>query len=357
MRIVFVLERLGNGGAERVTVALATEFANKYGYEVHVFTCVKEKDEYQLPSAVKRHIMKAGKNRIKTIGNKCLYLTKEIKKVNPDIVYSLATPKTTIMLCLLSMHRKFTLIVSERNDPNRYPQSDLLKKMRNVAYEIADGVVFQTEDAKRYFNKKIQEKGCVIPNPISANLMEPYQGVRSKRIVNFCRLEPQKNLKLLIDAMIRVHKRFPDYILDVYGDGVQKNELEDYCINHNANSYIKFNGFESKVHEKIVDAVLYVSSSDYEGISNSMLEAIALGIPTISTDCPIGGAKMVIEDHTNGILVPVGNVEQLSQAMQEVLEDENLSKKMSLNGVKLRERFSVENIAKQWIDFAEEKKK
>lgn len=66
---------------------------------------------------------------------------------------------------------------------------------------------------------------------------------------------------------------------------------------------------------------------------------------------------MVIEDHTNGILVPVGNVEQLSQAMQEVLEDENLSKKMSLNGVKLRERFSVENIAKQWIDFAEEKKK
>ena len=357
MRIVFVLERLGNGGAERVTAALATEFANKYGYEVHVFTCVKEKEEYELPDNVKRHVMKAGKNRIGTLKNKSTYLSKEIGKVNPDIVYSLATPKTTIMLCMLSVHRKFTLIVSERNAPNQYPQSNLLKKMRNTAYEIADGVVFQTEDAKKYFNAKIQKKGCVIPNPISSNLMSPYQGVRKKKIVNFCRLEPQKNLKLLIDAMLRVRGKFPEYSLDIYGDGIQRKELEDYCVSKNANGYVNFKGFESRVHEKIIDAALYVSSSDYEGISNSMLEAIALGIPTISTDCPIGGAKMVIEDHVNGILVPVKDVERLSQAMLEVLGDTELSQKMSVNGIKLREKFSVENIAKKWIDFAKENTK
>lgn len=354
MRIVFVLERLGNGGAERVTAALATEFANQYGYEVHVFTCVKENEEYELPGNVKRHVMKSGQNRIGTLWNKCVYLKKEIGKVDPDIVYSLATPKTTIMLCMLSIHRKFTLIVSERNDPNQYPQSDLLKKMRNLAYKIADGVVFQTEDAKRYFGRNIQLKGCVIPNPISANLLQPYEGERKKRIVNFCRLEPQKNLKLLIDAMIQVHKKFPDYTLDIYGDGVQKKELVDYCVNNRADGYINFMGFESRVHEKIADAALFVSPSNYEGISNSMLEAIALGIPTISTDCPIGGAKMVIEDHVNGILVPVGDVEKMQHAIVEVLGNEELSKKMSLNGIKLRGKFSVENIAQKWIDFAKE---
>lgn len=357
VKIAFILERLGNGGAERVTAALATEFSNSYGYEVHVFTCVKEQEEYELPSNVKRHVMNPRKNRIGTLKNKCDYLTKELKAIYPDIVYSLATPKTTIMLCLLSIKRKFTLVVSERNDPNQYPQSDFLKKMRNVAYKIADGVVFQTEDARKYFCKTIQEKGCVIPNPISANLLKPYEGVRKKKIVNFCRLEPQKNLKLLIDSMIRVHDRFPEYSLSIYGDGVQRKELEEYCIRNGAEGYITFSGFESKVHKKIIDAAVYVSSSDYEGISNSMLEAIALGIPTISTDCPIGGAKMVIEDHVNGILVPVRNVERMSQAIMEVLENAELSQRMSMNGIKLREKFSVENIAKKWIDFAKERAK
>lgn len=355
MKVAFVLERLGNGGAERVTTALATEFASKYGYEVHVFTFVKEKEEYKLPNNVRRHVMKNEYNRIEAIINKCIYLTKEIRMVKPDIVYSLATPKTTIMLCLLSMYRNFTLIVSERNDPNQYPQSNLLKKMRNLAYEIADGVVFQTEEAKKYFNIKIQENGCVIPNPIPANLLPPYKGIRKKKIVNFCRLEPQKNLKLLIDAMVRIHKNFPDYILDIYGEGIQKKELKDYCKNNNADNYINFKGFESRIHKKIIDAALYVSSSNYEGISNSMLEALALGVPTISTNCPIGGAKMIIEDHVNGILIPVGDVECLCQAIREVLENENLSRRISVNGIKVREEFSIENIAKKWIDFAKEK--
>lgn len=355
MRIVFILERLGNGGAERVTSTLAAELSNNYGHEVHVFTCVKENDEYELPPDVKRHVMTYGNSRFVTLKNKCEYLAKEVRKVKPDVVFSLATPRTTILLCLLSIGRKYTLIVSERNDPNKYPKSFVLKRLRNLAYRFSDGLVFQTEDAKKYFCYKIQKKGIVIPNPIVANLSKPFDGEREKRIVNFCRLEPQKNLKLLIDAMIRIHCKFPEYVLDIYGEGVQKKELEEYCINNKAEEYINFRGFDRDVHEKIINASLYVSSSDYEGISNSMLEAIAMGIPSICTDCPIGGARMVIENYENGILVPIRDVEKLAQAMTEVLENKMLAQKISLNGVKLRYKFSSENITKLWIDFAMER--
>ena len=355
MRIAFVLERLGNGGAERVTASLATEFAMFYGYDVHIFTYVKEENEYYLPETVTRHVMSVENNSDIKIFDKVKYLSKELKNIKPDVVYSLATPKTTILLCLLSIIRKFTLIVSERNDPNQYPKEMILKLLRNIAYMVSDGVVFQTPDARNYFNKYIQRKSIVIPNPISEGLCSPYKGERKHSVVNFCRLEKQKNLKLLIDSMIAIHNEFSDYVLEIYGEGTLREELEKYCSKQNAESYIKFMGFESNIHEKINDASLYVSSSNYEGISNSMLEAIALGIPTISTDCPIGGAKMVIENMKNGILVPVENKPKLIEAMRNILNDKELSNTLSENGVKLRIQYSVKNIAKRWDMFAREK--
>lgn len=353
MKVAFILERLGNGGAERVTAALSTELSYKNNYEVHVFTCIKEKDEYKLPDNVVRHVMKSGNSRLNIFLNKCEYLVKEVNLINPDIVFSLATPKTTIMLTFLSIWRKFTLIVSERNDPVQYPKNYILKILRAYAYLLADGVVFQTESAKKYFCSSIQSKGCVIPNPISADLIEPYKGIRTKKIVNFCRLEPQKNLKLLIDAMIKIHVKYPDFFLEIYGDGSQKKELLNYCTKQGADKYVKFRGFASNVHERILDASIYVSSSNYEGISNSMLEAIALGIPTIATDCPAGGAKMVIQNYDNGILVPVGDLKIMVKAIEELIVNKELSKKISHNGIKLRNKFSTKKITKKWLGFAE----
>lgn len=352
-RIAFVLERLGNGGAERVTAALAKEFVYKYKYEVHIFTFVKEENEYEIPKEVVRHVMpNIGRSRLDTIRKKCFYLDKEVKRINPDVVFSLATPKTTIMLSFLSINRRFKFIVSERNDPNSYPKGVLLKKLRDLAYSISDGIVFQTEDARDCFCNLIRKKSIVIPNPISASLPDTYCGIRDKRIVNFCRLEPQKNLMLLIESMVKIHIDYPGYVLEIYGDGSQRIELQNYCIANGIDKYIHFMGFENEIYKKIVNAALFVSSSNYEGISNSMLEAVAIGVPTISTDCPIGGARMVIEDHKNGILVPVNGKTEMVAAIKEILSNENFANQLSANGVKIRDKFSVGNIAEQWDGFA-----
>lgn len=99
--------------------------------------------------------------------------------------------------------------------------------------------------------------------------------------------------------------------------------------------------------------MIHVSSSDYEGISNSMLEALAIGLPCICTDCPVGGAKMVIKNNINGILIPVGDQKALEQKMILLAENDELIEKLSQNAVKIRTKLSISNIADEWISFIE----
>lgn len=352
LRIAFILERLGNGGAERVTAALANFYCENDLADVHVFTYISEENEYKLNSSVKRHTLNANKGRVRDLVSKVEYLTREIRKIAPDVVISLATPKTSILLFVLSVYRKYKLIISERNDPNQYPKEKMYKFLRNIAYKRSEGVVFQTEEAKHCFSNAIQAKSIVIPNPISAGLPIRTDGSeREKRIVNFCRLEPQKNIRLLIDAFADVHKKYPEFILDLYGDGEEKKSLIEYAAQLHLEDDIYFHGFEKDIHNKIINAYMFVSSSDYEGISNSMLEALAIGLPTICTDCPIGGAHMAIVNGENGILVPVKDRKALHEAMEKIIQNKELMNHLSQNAMRIRDKYSVSQIANKWLDF------
>ena len=107
---------------------------------------------------------------------------------------------------------------------------------------------------------------------------------------------------------------------------------------------------QNDIHNLIKDYAMFVSSSDFEGMSNSMLEAMAIGLPTICTDCPAGGARAVIKDHENGVLVPVNDVQAMADAMKEVAGNPELAEKLSINGSKIREDLSVDKIVNQWME-------
>ncbi|KAA2318184.1 glycosyltransferase, partial [Bacteroides caccae] len=92
-----------------------------------------------------------------------------------------------------------------------------------------------------------------------------------------------------------------------------------------------------------------VSTSDFEGLSNSMLEALSMGLPTICTDCPCGGARMVIEDGVNGFLIPVNNQKSLVDKMLLIAGSSELTIKLSNNALKINNKLNVDNICKQWI--------
>jgi glycosyltransferase involved in cell wall biosynthesis len=107
------------------------------------------------------------------------------------------------------------------------------------------------------------------------------------------------------------------------------------------------------VLDVVKDCAMFVSSSDYEGLSNSMLEAMAIGLPCVCTDCLGGGARELIKDGENGLLVPTKDAKALAEAMCSMVDDKELSKRCSDNASKIREELSAEYIADKWHEYIE----
>jgi glycosyltransferase involved in cell wall biosynthesis len=156
---------------------------------------------------------------------------------------------------------------------------------------------------------------------------------------------------LLIHSFADIASHFPEHILQIYGDGPLRQQLEEQILSCGMANRIFLCGHSDHIYDDIRNAALFVSSSDYEGISNSMLEAIALGVPTICTDCPAGGAREMICNRENGLLVPVADRAALAEAMLQVLNNERLASKMSQAGTQLRQTLCVAEIAKEWLAF------
>ena len=205
-----------------------------------------------------------------------------------------------------------------------------------------------------WIKKRLQKAGRIIANPICAENLKTYAGIRSKRFVVVGRLEPQKNHRLLLEAYAEIASENKDYDLYLYGKGGLEEELKVLSNQLGIADRVHFEGFCKDVHEKIADAAAYVLSSDYEGISNSLLEAMAMGLPVISTDCPLGGSRMLIEHKKNGLLVHVGNKEALGEAMRYVIANPEETCRMGEEAQKVKERFSIQAIADAWLEYMKE---
>ncbi|MBQ8762695.1 MAG: glycosyltransferase [Clostridia bacterium] len=260
----------------------------------------------------------------------------------------------TIFLTLLSRNKTNKVIISERGDPRQSASSKTVAAFMKTEFMKADNIVFQSPDAKKWYEENTPASGTVIFNPVKADLPEPYQGERKKRIVNFCRISAQKNLIMLAEAFSMLHKDYPEFELDIIGDCVG-NDAEGYI--EKVTERIKQLGCEESVrilparrdiHDYIKDYAMFVSSSDFEGMSNSMLEAMAIGLPVVCTDCPAGGARAVIKNGENGLLVPVGDAQKTYEAMKTVIENPELAKKISENALNIRNELSVEKIIEKW---------
>lgn len=351
-KIAFVIESLFGGGAERVTAALANELCRDEKNQVHIIVYSRNAEkEYSTDSRIVFHEIGTvtGGNRVQRILKRIRRIRNIIRGIDPYCVISLGSPKIVPLLVCASISLRYPLILSERNDPRSFPASKIERIFRFFSYTYCDGLVFQTHEAKEYFPKFMQKKSVVICNPLTGKLPDIHQGARDPHIVNFCRLTQQKNLDLLIDSFSDISDEFKDYSLHIYGEGEERERLETKIGASGLSDKVILHGYTTNIYEKINSASLFVSSSDYEGISNSMLEAIALGIPSICTDCPAGGARETIENGVNGFLVPVGDRQKMAEAMRCVLRDEQLAKSFSNEGFKLRQTISIAEITKKWV--------
>lgn len=346
-KIIFITNILGNGGSGRVMATIANYMANK-NYDIKVFSFLDSYDTYKTNGKINNLVIKCkSKNKILKKIERIIKLRKILKENKQATIISFEY-FVNMQTLVAALFLKNKIIISERNDPSKHGNKFFINKLRNLLYKFTDVLVCQTNDAKNYFPNYIRKKTIIIPNPLMSNLPERYTGQRKKEIVTFCRIEKQKNLKMMIDAFCLLNKDYPEYTLSIYGDGNKKQELIEYVNGINLNNKINFYGFIDNIHSKIVDMAMFVSSSDYEGISNSMIEAMAIGLPCVVTDCPCGGARMMIENNVNGILVPVKDVNRMYLAMNKIINDEKFSSNLSYNAEKIKEVLEQKRICRKW---------
>jgi len=340
-KVTFIIGALGGGGAERVAVMLANEMKNQ-GYLIDILVFNDLQESYENKCNV--HFLGIH-DRFSMI----FAIRKKLLALHPDTVIAFEY-HIAMKSILAAKGLSLRMIISERNDPHKIDGRFFLKRLRNYLYHQADMIVFQTKEAQQAFNMKIHKHSVVIMNHVKENLPVWNQESHFETIITFCRLEKQKNIFLLIDAFERVHCLYSNYVLEIYGNGSLKNILEEYIKDKELTGCVNIYPFTKNIHAIASHAAMFVSSSDYEGVSNSMLEAMAMGMPVICTDCPIGGAKMVIDNGKNGLLVPVRNADKMSDAIVKLISDKSYACKLGRNALKIREQLDIQKIVREWID-------
>ena len=351
MRIGIVSSALVAGGAQRVIVQLIKEWIEDKN-EITLILLEKREKFFNVPREVK--IYEIGKQSNISLFDKIGRYTKVrsiLKKENVDVILSLPE-EIGIYVALANIGTNIPIVVSERNNPWVMPNKKITRILRKVLYPFVSGLIFQTKGAASFFSRRIQEKGIILPNPLDiSRLPEPYRGERRKIIVGAGRLERQKNFSLLIEAFSDFYKKNKDYELHIFGDGSMKQELIELSDKLLPKGTVKLLGNNPNLLNSIKDCAIFVLSSDYEGVPNVLIEAMSIGMPVISTDCAPGGARELISNNENGLLIETNNRTQLALAMDELVNNEVLMKKCSQNASKIKVDLASNIVASKWLDY------
>lgn len=357
MKIIFCLGSLSKGGAERVVCNLSNYFISR-GDKVEIIVTRLRKKEYYLDKDI---------NVIALDSTKPLKMFRNLRRVRklyhlvldyePDLVFCFLQEPIARYLVLKTFCRRIRripVIISVRIDPKNAFKT-VKRRISKALYNKADGFVFQTNEVMGCFKKSIQQRGVIIANSIDELFFSNsgYSASREKRIVAVGRLVKQKNYQLLVDAFETILPEFRKYTLEIYGDGPLKDDIYDYIVRKGLEDNVKLMGVADNIKDKIESAALFVMSSDYEGMSNALMEAMALGLPCVSTNSAGGGAASLIKDGVNGFLVPVNDPKSLSEKMKTILSNPVISKQLSENARQSMMKYNPNTINAKWAEYAE----
>lgn len=341
MKLTFVTSTLHAGGAERVISLLANSFCQK-GYEVEIVCINKHLVFYPIDEKVKVWF---AEDEVKSpsILKKVFWLRNHIKKDRPDVVIAFMLEVYCVTLASL-IGVSVPVISSERIDPHFFGRAKSL--LRWLLLRRTTHLVVQTVRIKDFYSAKLQSRTTIIPNPVTDKVFSLTPTLKRKRIIAVGRLAYQKNYPMMFRAFAKVHHDFPDWQLVVYGNGPQKDEIRGVIERLGMEGHIILAGKSDHVVEEMNKSSLFVMSSDYEGMSNALLEAVCVGLPVISTD--VSGARDLITEGVNGYIVPVGNERALTLALSSMLSSPEKMDEMGRQSKALAPRFREEQIVGQW---------
>ncbi len=356
--ILFITNSLGFGGAEKMLTFVANQLSLR-GYNCGIVNLNVVGDYINAhKQKLEEDIALYTVDQPPEGANKNLFRLKEIyraaKEFNADVLIGF-TEYPNLYTKIVSMLLGVPSIMSERGDPERTGVGKGFKNQIVLKFiNGSKGGVFQTDGAKAYYGKGLQRRGIVIPNPIfvTGEIPNVAQSEREKSVVSVARLDNfQKRYDVMLDAFKLFSDKHPDYVLKLYGKGGDEELIRSWVHDRNLDDKVLFPGLTKQPMQDTCLDGMFLITSDFEGISNSLLEAMAAGLPCVSTDHTPGGARLLITDHENGLLAPIRDPEALAKAMCEFAENPALAEKCGNNAKEVVNRFAPDKIIDMWENY------
>lgn len=347
----FTYRKINYGGVNKMFLWLGNTLADN-GYDV-TFCCIHDKDiSPRISNNAKTIVLEVPDSdsyfirHFRFFTHATIRLNKVFKQGKYDYVFNFDGLAFYVIL-LLKLFYSYRFVVSERADP--YYNQSFFEHLKRKLYKFVDILVCQTEGAKGFFSSKIKKKIVVIPNPITIPKEQWNLDNVKTQIAHVARLHLwQKRQDILLRAFAVFVEKHPQYTLNIYGGGPDEEKLRTLARDINISSSVVFAGNSSNVKEELLNAELFVLTSDFEGMPNALMEAMALGMPVVSTKCSPGGAEALIENNNNGVLVDCGDVEGLAKAMTQLVDNKQLMTKISYEARLSMENYNPEKIISLW---------
>ncbi len=384
--IAMYISSLQKGGAERVMVNLAEYFYSQ-GYKVTFVTTYIADVEYEVKDAAwKRCSDNSGKKvvtalnhsekpvyvdllggkedgiqrvfsgllkeeqtgRISNFSKRMDKLTQIWMSIKPDLILSFIG-KNNVMALMTAGQLHIPVVVSCRANPRMEYEQRGTRYAAMMLYRKAAGVVLQTNGAKDYFPKAVQKKVTLLPNSLNPEFMRPrFDGDREKTIVMVGRIDDNKNHAMVLRAFAQADKKYPGFKVKFYGDGPSAKKVRKLAEELTIEDLVSFEGVVPNVADRIQSAGIFVLASDEEGMPNALMEAMSLGLPCISTDCPCGGPADLIRDGHNGLLVPVGDQEAMTKALEKLMSNRRFGEDLGKRAMQIQKDYAPDKINAKW---------
>ncbi len=352
-KILFVIPSLSNGGAERVVSKISTELT-KYDYDVNILKFYNTDKDYSVGEKVSIYNLSNGNlEDYKKIGTlkRLKLIRRKIKEINPDDIFPFLDHVYIYVYTALFFTRfKKMIYYSMRNNPKFQEKKQII--LINFFNSFAKKIIVQNQGQKEYFSKRKQRKIIVIPNPIDEKYLNFGKkfNVFPKQLFSVGRLEKQKNYELALNSFAHIIKDYPDLKYIIFGKGSLKEQLIDMCEKLNIKDKVEFKGFTSNFEDIYKQGDIFVMSSIYEGMPNALAEAIAVGVPVISTNCEFGPNDLILDSKV-GILVNDFTIESFTKGLKSIIDNYGYYvSKSDYRKKVIYDNYSLEKIVRLWID-------
>lgn len=358
MNVMFYTYGLNMGGAERTVSALANQIC--HDHSVTIVQYIGDEPFFDIDSRV--HRVALGFNvqaepRIKRTLRLISVMRNHIRNIKPDVIFCFSKSHLLFVYWAARIFR-IPVIGTERTIPITQKKRHLAERLRMELFSVCSGIVFQTQRVQAMYPRRLQAKSVVIPNALfNREIYDlPYQEKKLPRIVAMGRLMPMKGYDVLIQAFAQSRLSLEGYRLLIYGKGGERDRLQNQIDEGDLQDAVCLMGEDVHAYQEVAISEIFVLSSRYEGMPNTLIEAMGCGVACIATDCTCGPAEL-IKNEVNGLLVPVDDVDALANAMSTLAHDAEMRGRFAREGMRIRETHSIEAISKRWLAYADLLKK